>query len=220
DLDAAAADALERLVLHGADDLALRLQRHVRYLVEEQSAAMRLLESADFARRVRALGAGLAAEQLELEPLWTERRAIERDERPRRAARLAVQHARHHVLAGAGRTTHQHATAGAGDALDLLAELAHGMRDADQLLVTAGAQPQLLDLAPQPRRLDGALDHQQQAVGFERLLDEVVGADLDGGDGGLDRAVAADHDDGQIGQLAADDLENLDAIQLAALQPD
>ena len=40
----------------------------------------------------------------------------------------------------------------------------------------AGAQPQLLVLAPQPRRLDRALDHQQQPVGLERLLDEVVGA--------------------------------------------
>ncbi len=52
DLDPAAADALEGLLLQGAHDLALGFQRHVGDLVEEQRAAMRLLEGADLARAV------------------------------------------------------------------------------------------------------------------------------------------------------------------------
>ena len=72
----------------------------------------------------------------------------------------------------------------------------------------------------EPRRLDGALGDQQQPVGFERLLDELVGADLDRRHRRLDGAVAADHHHRQARQLAADDLEDLQPVELAALQPD
>ena len=59
-----------------------------------------------------------------------------------------------------------------------------------------------------------------QPVGLERLLDEIVGALLDRGDRGLDRAVAGDHHDRQIGLLALERVEHLDAVEPAALQPD
>ena len=72
----------------------------------------------------------------------------------------------------------------------------------------------------QPRRFQRALHHMQQPVGLERLFDEVVGALLDRGDGGLDGAVAGDHHHRQVGLLALDHVEHLDAVQLGALQPD
>ena len=53
---------------------------------------------------------------------------------------------------------------------------------------------QLQNLAPQLAGLERALDRQQQPVGLERLLDEVVGTLLDRRHRGLDRAVAAEHD--------------------------
>ncbi len=59
-----------------------------------------------------------------------------------------------------------------------------------------------------------------EPVGLERLLDEVVRALLDGGDGGLDRAVSGDHHHRQIGMLALERIEHLDAVELGALQPD
>ena len=46
-----AAVAQEGLVLQRAQDLGLGLERHVGHLVEQQRAAMRLLERADFAQR-------------------------------------------------------------------------------------------------------------------------------------------------------------------------
>jgi hypothetical protein len=55
------------------------------------------------------------------------------------------------------------------------------------------------NLALQLGGLERALGDQDQPVGLERLLDEVVGAALDGRDGGLDVAVAGDHHHRQVG---------------------
>src|SRR5579883_609097 len=214
---AAAADALEGLLLQDPHDLALRLERHVGHLVEQQRPAMGLLEGADLSR---IFAARRGAEQLDLQPIGTHRRAVEGDERPARAARAGVEEARHHLLPRSGRAGDENAAPGRRHLLDLLAEMVRGSRGADEVRVAAGAQAQLLVLAPQPRRFDRALDDEEEAVGFERLLDEIIGADLDGGDRRLDRAVPADHDDGERRQLASDDLQHLDAVELAALQPD
>ena len=73
-----AADALERLLDQDPQDLVLGLARHVGDLVDEQRAAMRLLESTDFApSSVRRL---LHAEQLDLHPLRHHCRRIDHDE--------------------------------------------------------------------------------------------------------------------------------------------
>ena len=81
-----AADALEGLVDEDAQDLVLRLARHVADLVEIERAAVRLLERADLARG--AVG-GLGAEQLVLHALRRDRRGVEDDERPGRARATA-----------------------------------------------------------------------------------------------------------------------------------
>ena len=79
-----AADALEGLVDQHAQDLVLRLARHVGDLVDEQRAAMRFLERADLAllRAVR----GLDAEQLDLHALRRDGGGVDDDERPARRA--------------------------------------------------------------------------------------------------------------------------------------
>ena len=104
--------------------------------------------------------------------------------------------------------------------LDGLAQLVHAGRAADQ---HAGGRRQLLELlhlALQPRGLQRPRRHQDQPVGLERLFDEVVGAALDGGDRGLDVAVAGDHHHRHVGVVLLDLLEQLQAVELAALQPD
>ena len=63
-------------------------------------------------------------------------------------------------------------------------------------------------------------DHQHQPVGLERLLDVVVGAALDGGDGGLDVAVTGDDHHRQVRVRLLDDVEHLESVEAAALQPD
>ena len=72
----------------------------------------------------------------------------------------------------------------------------------------------------QPRGFERAVGDQHQPVGLERLLDEVVGAALDRRDRGLDVAVAGDHHHRHIGVLLLDGVEQLQAVEPAALQPD
>jgi len=93
-------------------------------------------------------------------------------------------------------------------------------RLAQQLVFQPGAAAQLLVLAAQARGLHGSLDDQQQAVGLEGFLDEVIGPELDGLDRRLDIAMPADHDDGQARMFALYDLEGLQTVKRAALKPD
>src|SRR5216684_2501042 len=83
DLDpVAAAYPLEGLLLQHPDDLALRLQRHVGNLIEQQHAAMGLLESANLAWLIELVASRLGAEQLNFQTVGPHRRTVERDERP------------------------------------------------------------------------------------------------------------------------------------------
>ena len=77
-----------------------------------------------------------------------------------------------------------------------------------------------LHLALEPRVLQRPLGDQQQPVGLERLFDEVIGAAFDGGDRGFDIAVAGNHHDRQFGMLELERVEQLQAVEPAALQPD
>ena len=84
----------------------------------------------------------------------------------------------------------------------------------------AAAQLEVGDLALQLRGFQRALGDQDQAVGLERLLDEVVGAAADGRDGGLDVAVAGDHHHRQARMHDLDLVEQRQAVEPRALQPD
>ncbi len=78
------AEAGEGAVLDHAQDLLLEGERHVADLVEEQRAALRLLELARPALVGAGEGAALVAEQLALEQRLRERRAVDGEERARR----------------------------------------------------------------------------------------------------------------------------------------
>ena len=79
---------------------------------------------------------------------------------------------------------------------------------------------QFLDLALQSRGLERAISHQHEPIGLEGLFDEVIGAAADRRDRGLDIAVAGDHDDRQIGVELLDAIEDLQAVERRALEPD
>src|SRR5438046_799971 len=76
-----AADPLESLFLEQSQDLGLKRQRHVADFIEEDGAAVALLELSDAA----AVGAGerafLVPEQLALQKVFRDRRTVEREER-------------------------------------------------------------------------------------------------------------------------------------------
>ena len=212
-----AAEAQELLLDENAQDLALRLERHVGDFVDIERAAVRFLERADLARPA---GAILGAEQLLLDAVGRHGGGVEDDERPVGAVRLLMQKARGELLAGTRRAADQDAAVGRREAVDGAFQLIDGGRFADHLGRDGRALLELAHLALQLRGFERAQGHEDEAIGLERLLDVVVGAALDGGDGGLDVAVAGDDDHGQIGIGALDDGEHFEAVEPAALQPD
>ena len=131
-----------------------------------------------------------------------------------------MQRARDQLLARARRPDDQNPAVGLGGAIDGLAQLIHAGGFAGQRARGRRELLQLLDLALQPRSFQRARRHQDQAIGFERFLDEVVGAALDRRDRGFDVAVAGDHHHRHFGVILLDLLEQLQPVELAALQPD
>ena len=124
------------------------------------------------------------------------------------------------LFTAARRTHDEDPTVGRRDFLDRLAQLVDRRGMPDQ---RRGERSELLELphlAFKPRILKGAVSDQQQSIGLERLLDEVVSAALDRGDRGLDVTMTRDHDDRQFWVLLLETIEQLQTIEAAALQPD
>ena len=107
-----AADRDELALLQHPQQPGLRLERHVADLVEEQRAAIGLLEPAEPARVGAGERALLVAEQLALDQLARDRRHVDGDERAVAALAEIVQRARHQLLAGAGLAGDQHGEVG------------------------------------------------------------------------------------------------------------
>ena len=181
---------------------------------------MRLLEQADLAPLGLAGAAGLDAEKLDLHPLRRHRGAVHHHEGLVGAPRTGMQHSGGDLLARSGRSRDQHPAARRRDLFDPLAQLHDRRRVTHQFRFHARAQPQFAVFAPQPRRLDGAADDGDQAVGLERLLDIVVSTDLDRLHRRFDRPMAADHDDRDVRMLAPEQVKKLHSVEPAVFQPD
>src|SRR5216117_4194925 len=209
-----AAHALELLLLDGAQELRLRLERHVAHLVEEERAAVGRLELPLAPRdgaRERAL---LVAEELALDQLLAERRAVHLDQRLRAPRAPVVERVRHQLLAGAARAADQHGDVGVGDLVDGLEEPAHGRALPDDLLEAERALHLLEEpavVAAEKHRVHHAADDQPELVVVEGLRHVVDGAELHRLHGDLLRAVGGDHDDRQVRVDAAGVLEHLHA---------
>ena len=106
-------------------------------------------------------GAAHVSEEFALEQTLRDRRAVDRDERLRRAAAREVDGARDDFLAGAALAADQHARAAARDLADQREDLAHRGALADQLahrrgLVDGAAQAPVLFLERAP--FEGAFE--------------------------------------------------------------
>src|SRR2546426_11345223 len=87
---AGTAQALDLSLLCGTEDLRLQREAHVDDLVEKHRAARRLLEAANFAGDRAGERALLMPEQLALEQVLRNRRAVDRDERSGRLGPVQV----------------------------------------------------------------------------------------------------------------------------------
>src|SRR5262249_61018428 len=97
-----AADPLELALLQQPQQLGLHRRRHVADLVEEQRAAVGLLELAEMSCRGAGERAFFVAEQLRLDQLGGNRRAVDADERTIASAAALVDGPRHQLLDGPG----------------------------------------------------------------------------------------------------------------------
>ena len=106
--DVVGADALDAALLQGAQQLDLHRHRHALDLVEEQRAAVGVLELADAAPRRAGEGADLVAEQFAVDQVLRQAAAVQRNEMAAPPLAVVVQAARHQVLAGAGLAVDDH----------------------------------------------------------------------------------------------------------------
>ena len=152
---ARAPEALELLLLHHPQELRLEGEAQVFDLVEEERSPRRQLDLARLGlARVRE-GAALVAEQLRLEQVLGDRRAVHLDERAVPARPLVVQPVREQVLAGAALALEEDRALGLGQPGRDLQQLPHGRGlgdDAGERFVHHRAHPATSRRSAPPHR--------------------------------------------------------------------
>ncbi len=174
------ADALERPLLEHAQQLHLRRGGDLADLVEEERAAVRLLEPPDPPLVGAGERAALVAEQLALEQGLRERRAVQRHERRLRARALRVDRARELALARAALAGDEHRRPRARDLPGHPVDLLHRRARPDQPLhalalgalaaAGGGSRPR-----PGARAAPGALQREEERVEVDRLRQVILG---------------------------------------------
>ena len=132
-----AANALKGLFLKHADNLALSLERHVAYFIQQQRAPMRLLERPDNSWTADAVQTMFRAEQLNLHALRRHDRTVENHERAVLPARHLVDLSRDDFLARAVRPGDQNPAIGRCNSLNAVSELNHIGGVADHIPIGA-----------------------------------------------------------------------------------
>jgi hypothetical protein len=214
-----ASDGTHLALLERAKELGLHVDGQLADLVEKERSAVRLLEEAD-ARglRIGERAAGVT-EELALEERVRDGRAVDGDERAFAALALVVDGARDELLTGSGFAVDEHRRVAVADAIDEIGDLAHGGAAADdQALVRVASGAQHADLLAEAAVLHGARDDDAQRLALDRLGHEVVGAGADGAHGGLERRVARDEHDRNVGAERNHALADLETARLRHAQ--
>ena len=168
-------------------------------------------------RRSPGERAALVAEQLALEQLLGQRRAVHLHEPVVAAVRQLVRGARDDLLAHAALAVDQDRDVGVGDLLEDLLDPGHllaGPQESRALARLDLAQPvaQVLALALQVLDLEHLLERDLELFFLEGLVDVVGRAEVHGVDHGARLADDGQHDHGHLGQELLDLAERLDAV--------
>ena len=201
------AHSIELAFRQHAQQPRLQGRRHVADFVEEQRAAVGLLE----ASAAQSVGAGegtlLVAEQLRLQKIRGKGRRVEGDEGFVGARTVAVQSACHELLACARFPGDQHCHAGAGQPADRAEHLLHRCRLAEQF---RDAAPCGFGVDGHGGLLRGAAHQVDRLVDVEGLGQVLECAALIGGHRRVQIGMCGHHDDGQPGPRHLNFLEQLE----------
>jgi hypothetical protein len=209
---AVAAEDVDDVLLQHAQQLGLERERELDDLVEEEGAAGGLTEAAGAVAQGAGEGAAHVAEQLRLEQLARDGRAIDGDEGAVGAAAAGVDPSRDQLLAGAALAGDQDRGGAGGDAVGDLERAGHRRRTVDDRPLDArDLTSQQLDLQAHAPALERLVHGQQQVVAVERLAEEVEGAGLHRRDREVDVPVGGDHQDGGRGGSLFDPTQDLQA---------
>ncbi len=195
------AEPAEPLVLQDLEQLGLDREVHVADLVEKQDPAVRDLQQAGLGRHRTRECPSLVTEQLALQELPRQRRAVEIDECFLPARSVAVAPAREHALTGAGLPEQQQRAVGGDHPPRVLGQRADRRAGAEERIeLGPGLAGVVHDRAlAAGLALEQPRDQRLEQSALDRLGDEALGALLDGLDGEVDRAVAAEHDARHLG---------------------
>src|SRR5438046_6771714 len=147
---AVAADRWHGLLLDGPQELRLQPERPLADLVEEERPAVGRLEQAAARLAGAREGALPEAEQLRLEQLFRDRRAVHRDERLVAPSAREVERAREQLLANARLAVDQHGRVEPGNRVEQLEDVLHHLALREDVL-----EREPLLVAPQGRAACG-----------------------------------------------------------------
>ncbi len=206
------ADPIELAVCQHAQQPGLRLRGHVADLVEEESAAVGLLEAPLAPRRGAGKSPLFVAEELRFHEIPGNGGHIQRDARPGRAGAVPVQGPGNQLLAGAGLAVDQDRDAAVSQPADGPEDLLHGRRFADDFraraLVMAIARGGLV----LPGVGEGPLGDRHHLVDIEGLGQVLEGALLVGGNRAVQVRVRCGDDDRQPGMVLREAPEEFEAV--------
>src|SRR5258708_7481968 len=193
--DPIAADRPVLTLLDDAKQLGLQIRRHLADLVEQERAPLRHLEEA----LLVVLRAGerplLVAKQLRLDQILGNRRAVDLDERPLRPLAVVMDGVGDELFPGPVLALDEDVRVAAGHALYQLEHFVHLLALADDVPEAELPFDLLLQqevLTDEVAPLDRALQHREQRVWLDGLLDDASRAPLHGFHGLWHAAIARD----------------------------
>ena len=189
------ADAVELALGEHPQQPCLQRRRHVADLIEEQRAAIRLLEATSPLCIGAGEGALLVAEELRLQQLRGYRRGVERDERSCCAWAMVVQRPCDQFLAGARLAGDQHRRSRTRQSADRAEHLLHRGRFAEQVRGATVADRHRIRAPYALRRTTHQID---DLVDIERLGQILERTAFVGGDRIVEVSVRGHDDDRQL----------------------
>jgi hypothetical protein len=198
--------SVRRLLQH-PKELHLEPEGQVGYLVEEERAAVGLLEEPALVGVGVGEGALLVPKQLALDEVFGNRPAVDRDEGLRRAGRAVVDGPRHQLLADARLARDEHGGLEVGHAGERREEGPHGLgagHEAVEAVLPTHGSAQLAVLPHEHLALLHLAQGEGEVGRGEGLGEVVCRAALDGRQGVLVGAVGAHHHHHHVGVLRAE----------------